>query len=403
MKKILLTALILIVAATAFTLQAQDNEIIDNGNWEYQPVKVETFLYNSGLFEFDSQSSGNGTDSIPESVTEFVYGNNMITAVTSSWIDAEWKMELKTAIYLKNELQIDSMVMSVYDTINAIWIRSFKMVNEFEGDLQLHTKTYAADSLSGEWELFAQTDMVYNNSGYKTTETMSTFLPDSGRLIVTTKTDYFADSQGRVDSTKNFFKMPVMGWTLNSQTNYYYTSSGNLDYQETMISDFISPSLSPSSKTVFSYTAEGNQNIQAYYSWNPVAMDYILESKDSTVFSNNNRPLVQINMEKPLLVNELLVYQKTYFTYDTPSFVLEPLKEKNITVYPNPAADVLHIKTKTAAENHIQLFDMNGKLVMNKTIQGNTAQLPVRQLVKGSYFLQVKSEVGTHSQIVLIR
>jgi len=58
--------------------------------------------------------------------------------------------------------------------------------------------------------------------------------------------------------------------------------------------------------------------------------------------------------------------------------------EKKFTVYPNPATDVLHIKTE--GKESFGLSDQSGKIILTKTIT-NSGDIDVSQLPPGIYFL----------------
>jgi len=60
-----------------------------------------------------------------------------------------------------------------------------------------------------------------------------------------------------------------------------------------------------------------------------------------------------------------------------------------ISVYPNPATDVLYMNTKKSIE--IQLTNSSGKTVLRRNINGNTT-IPVSQLPSGIYFLSTPEQ-----------
>lgn len=63
----------------------------------------------------------------------------------------------------------------------------------------------------------------------------------------------------------------------------------------------------------------------------------------------------------------------------------------NCSVYPNPTTDFL-ILSVTTVENstmNFQLFDVSGKLLVNKPIQNETTEVLMQNLPKSSYFLKV--------------
>ena len=58
----------------------------------------------------------------------------------------------------------------------------------------------------------------------------------------------------------------------------------------------------------------------------------------------------------------------------------------NLTLYPNPAGN--HLTVTHCQNNRVQLFDITGREVMAYDIAGGTAQLDIRQLPQGVYFLK---------------
>jgi len=67
---------------------------------------------------------------------------------------------------------------------------------------------------------------------------------------------------------------------------------------------------------------------------------------------------------------------------------------KNISIYPNPAADFLTIKS-TEKIKSTEIFDMNGRSIAKF---GNTQNLDVRTLDKGIYVIKISTENGVNQQ-----
>ncbi|MCE3296952.1 MAG: hypothetical protein K0R65_2666 [Crocinitomicaceae bacterium] len=87
---------------------------------------------------------------------------------------------------------------------------------------------------------------------------------------------------------------------------------------------------------------------------------------------------------------------ETVTTYEATSVVGElALENLDVTVYPNPASDLVAIQVpKAMQENYIMtLFDLNGKKVMETTLfQGSTiAHFDTRTLYSGEYNLEIRS------------
>jgi hypothetical protein len=65
----------------------------------------------------------------------------------------------------------------------------------------------------------------------------------------------------------------------------------------------------------------------------------------------------------------------------------------NVQIFPNPAVNYVNVKSKEIRNFNIQVFDMNGKLIMsensNKSI---VTKLNISHLKNGEYFLVIKNE-----------
>ena len=64
-------------------------------------------------------------------------------------------------------------------------------------------------------------------------------------------------------------------------------------------------------------------------------------------------------------------------------------------VYPNPTTDIIQIEFENAAQRELELFDQNGKLVLNSTCSDSNTSLDLSALAKGSYMLSVHRDQKT--------
>jgi hypothetical protein len=58
-------------------------------------------------------------------------------------------------------------------------------------------------------------------------------------------------------------------------------------------------------------------------------------------------------------------------------------------IYPNPTTDIIQIEFKNAAHRSLELYDENGKLVLNSECTDSKTSLDLSTLAKGSYMLSV--------------
>ena len=405
MKKLLLTASLLVSFAFLLSVNGQAPNTPDlEGPWKYQPVKMETWLYNLDIFDEFGLSGRVENDSVPESLTEFEYDNDLITTTSLVWMDGDWKSQLQTQLYLNNDSQIDSMIMAVYDTTLTVWDNNFKIESDYENGMQVQTRSYTADSLTGEWDLFSQTDYNYNESDYLTEEIRSAWSADSNKLITSSKTEYYVSSEGRTDSTKEYFWLPIVNqWQVSTHTEYMYSNDGTVEERVRYERSLLTQEWNKTRKTELHYNTEGNQYFRGEYNWDTMTELWLLTDKDSTIYEDGTKPLVQINYQKPLLENKVHVYSKTFFTYDEASSAPETLVGNDILVYPNPATDFISVQTKRPEDYSVRLFNLSGKLVYENTATEKTTQIAVHHLTEGSYLLKVSSGNSAHSQIVIVR
>lgn len=78
--------------------------------------------------------------------------------------------------------------------------------------------------------------------------------------------------------------------------------------------------------------------------------------------------------------------------------------ENNIFMYPNPVKEVLHIKLKEhSGPIEAQVFDINGRMLLNQKITGSDPALNVSQLAGGLYFVKVKAANKTLATVKITK
>ena len=67
--------------------------------------------------------------------------------------------------------------------------------------------------------------------------------------------------------------------------------------------------------------------------------------------------------------------------------------DKNVLIYPNPAADLLTIRMNNNGVNSdIKIYDILGKTVLTNTTNSNETTIDIGALIKGNYFIEIKNE-----------
>lgn len=74
----------------------------------------------------------------------------------------------------------------------------------------------------------------------------------------------------------------------------------------------------------------------------------------------------------------------------------EVTKEQQISVYPNPVSDILNISLKGNKEQKAEIYNMEGRKVMDATVGSGRSQISVSGLQTGDYILTIKGlEIST--------
>ena len=77
----------------------------------------------------------------------------------------------------------------------------------------------------------------------------------------------------------------------------------------------------------------------------------------------------------------------------------------NLTVYPNPATDVLNINISNSSfkNSQVVVYNVSGMEVSKSTMNGSTAQLNIESLSNGVYFVKVSNENGFNKTVKFVK
>jgi hypothetical protein len=93
-------------------------------------------------------------------------------------------------------------------------------------------------------------------------------------------------------------------------------------------------------------------------------------------------------------VSNLTSYNNDLWEFYISVGVPESNSEPNeISVYPNPALDVLSVESKSICK--IEIFDVEGKIIVSENyLNLNIVRLPLLNIVKGLYYIKIITETG---------
>ncbi|KAF5422965.1 MAG: hypothetical protein C5S45_01605 [Candidatus Methanocomedens sp.] len=82
---------------------------------------------------------------------------------------------------------------------------------------------------------------------------------------------------------------------------------------------------------------------------------------------------------------------------------VEEYLQREVSVYPNPATDMLNINVGGVREGEIQIIDITGKVHLERTVTSKVNRFDVSGYSPGLYIMKVRTDAGEYSQKVLIR
>lgn len=153
------------------------------------------------------------------------------------------------------------------------------------------------------------------------------------------------------------------------------------------------------------------QSLQIMESSHPVTVkvtgniaEFIFQNIDLDTGGHGNI-LLKLKSNAAMPQNEVINSADIYFDYNFPIFTNDEqtvfadlskddfTKEGSIQVYPNPTENVIHVKAEETI-NAIQLFDVQGRLLMTKMSSENIQAVDLSNYKTGVYFISVSTSSG---------
>lgn len=145
----------------------------------------------------------------------------------------------------------------------------------------------------------------------------------------------------------------------------------------------------------YSYYLEvgGENNIYKWYK-----NDVLLSSQTSATLNLTNVKLDDAGVYRCEVTNSVvtgltLYSRKITLIVNKVTYVGEIGTLDNLNIYPNPANDVLFIETPSSG--NLKIYDINGKMVLNKNLENLKNEIDISELVAGTYLLRFDSDGST--------
>jgi hypothetical protein len=91
------------------------------------------------------------------------------------------------------------------------------------------------------------------------------------------------------------------------------------------------------------------------------------------------------------------------FVLDVKSFVDVDDITGSVSVYPNPAEEMITVTLSGFSQAMMTMTDVNGKTVLQQSLNGEKTQIDLSTMAKGIYFIKIISDRGTFNQKLMVR
>ncbi len=360
-------------------------------------------------------------------------GQNELERTTLIYDAGEWNSETR---WINEYDAEDKLLTKVKQTKgNADWENHSKFNYEYDADNNISAlSSQSWDSDIQNWTNRFQRHFEYDTDGLQTVQTSQSWTDNQWKNSVQWLYDYSSNNvktttfQGWEDQTMSWEDISKRRNTLGYDNNDNVISSLNEIWENEVWEN--------DSKADYEFNAENEQTLRIQQEWDSGENDWRNYLRETTTF-NGSAPFTQSttilefwdqeendwrNDRKTisdlteggnisLLVRESWtseweVTDRTYYYYDiTTNIAALELNPFNLSVSPNPGNGLVNINfTELDTKAAIQLFNVQGQLVYNKTISNssNNMEVDFSNLPKGSYILQLKTDHQVSNQKILI-
>ena len=408
--------------------KSNDNDITGNhGNYDALVVKLD----NSGTIVWQKSFGGSSTDKAT-SVVEMTNGNFLVLAYTKS-TDGDvsssiggydvWLLKLDTngSIVAQNSIggSNDEKSSKIYKAINGKYmITSYSKSNN--GDVANNQGNYDFWVVQINNDLSIAWSYTFGGSGIDNESVL--FDNSSGAVENYILAGASASNDGNITNAKGSFDMCLINFDAAGNIIWQNNIGGTQadfpkDIQKldnAICNCFILVGFSNSEDNDFptNYDHYDGEVLVINDTGNPVSTrNYGGNDKDNFMsfvqisdIANNNPDIIVVGSTKSN-DNDVSGQHGNYDAWivriNDDSNSISNNDASNITYYPNPANQIIHINAKNIKE--VELIDLSGKILIDKKGIFNSYDLNISNISKGNYLIKIRTNKGLSIKKIIIK
>jgi hypothetical protein len=285
----------------------------------------------------------------------FDTNGNMLTELYEEWQTNAW---LNSSRWTDTYDSMGNTLTSLYEEwqTNA-WVNSGRWTYTYDTNGNMLTALYEEWQTST-WVISYRYTYTYDISGNELTELDEQW--QTNTWVNSTRYTFTYDGNGNELTELDEY------WQTNTWLNYY--------------------------RYTYTYDANGNSLTGKYETWRN--SNWVTGLGYLYLFSQKN---------EIYLINDVYSYDASYISFIAGISIL-PSDRSSINVYPNPACNKITVSVmqfKTERNAFLSVYDMQGKFLIQQSLQKGKTEIDLSGYSKGIYFLRVTNDDQTETARIL--
>jgi hypothetical protein len=336
-------------------IQSMLNETWESGNW----VKAiqTSYTYDVNGYKLTSLSQVWDVPTLSwEDQARSSYSNNpdgTANIVTNQiWDGSTWNDASRTTYTYNASKQV---LTSITETWLGMWMNGTKHTNTYTGGYLTNSLSQTWDIIGSNWKNLIQSNYTNNPSGYPTETITQTW-----------------------DG--------ISSWNNTTQTISTYNGANKILTE--VINKWVSPNWVADLRETFNYDGSGYLINAKTQLWNTGSSTYIDDTQSN--YTNNTSGAILVIIDQDWIGSAWVNIDRITYTYSGPTAISETINEADYSIYPNPANNVITIRSKNSKTgSSYSITDQTGKLVLQGKLQDETTPVDITTLNNGIYFIKI--------------
>ena len=358
-----------------------------NSEWVKSSKSINLYDIKGNLIsEINQKISSNVYSN--SSKQNYIYNNdNLIEFIDTKFWNSNkqvWENNSLDSIFYKGKIEI-KYILKNWESSLSNYVNFNKFEKEIDANDKIISYTYSYwDDIDGKWLESSYNKYNYNVAGNKYLSIDYNYDKTTQKLLQTSKDSFSYDNQNRVieDIQYNFndidssyipYTKSISKYTKDIDSTIFYS-------WDTLKVDWIK-------KARYNYTYDSNGDLIGF------ADQWLIKDKWISMFEysfkydeNHNREELIVKSSSNYVLKNL--GKTTYFYTQRDIISSVQTIDPKLKIYPNPTYSVLNLENINGYEK-ATIYDINGKLLVQKVISNDVEKIDLSNLTNGIYFLRL--------------